>query len=209
MSGSKIIAGESLRIYTDRTTGSDQNLNSGNTNSSTLSSSGNYITHTIKPGETISRISAKYNVTEDDIRRWNDITGSRIVAGQTLKIYPISNNEMRSNEFVYHLVKRGETISTIAEKYYVSISAIREWNNLSSNKIIAGRTLKLKMGTVTSSDGKNKYHLVARGESLYSIAKKYNTTIQKIKMLNQLKDSKIKAGQSLKVGWNPIKKFLL
>ena len=209
MSGSKIIAGESLRIYSDVTAGSDQNINSGNTKTNTVSSSGNYITHTIEPGETISRISDQYNVTEDDIRKWNEITGSKIVAGQTLKIYPVSNKEMRSKEFIYHIVKRGETISTIAEKYYVSISAIRGWNNLSSNKIIAGNTLKLKKGTVTTSDGKNKYHLVARGESLYSIAKKYNTTIQKIKMLNNLTDSKIKAGQSLKVGWNPFKKYLV
>ncbi|MEJ2193611.1 MAG: LysM peptidoglycan-binding domain-containing protein [Ignavibacteriaceae bacterium] len=200
MSGSKIIAGESLRIYSDKTAGNDQYTNSGNTKTNTFSSAGNYITHKIKPGETISRISTKYNVTEDDIRRWNDISGSKIVAGQTLKIYPTSNKEMRSKEFIYHIVKRGETISTIAEKYYVSISSIKDWNNLSSNKIIAGSTLKVKMGTVTTSDGKYKYHLVARGESLYSIAKKYNTTIQKIKSLNQLTSSKIKAGQSLRVG---------
>jgi len=200
MSGSTIIAGESLRIYSDKTPGDDQYTNSGNTKTNTFSSASNYVTHTIKSGETISRISAIYNVSEDDIRRWNDISGSKIVAGQTLKIYPTSNKEMRSKEFIYHIVKRGETISTIAEKYYVSISSIKDWNNLSSNKIIAGSTLKVKMGTITTSDGKYKYHLVARGESLYSIAKKYNTTIQKIKSLNQLTSSKIKAGQSLRVG---------
>jgi membrane-bound lytic murein transglycosylase D len=199
ISGSKIIAGETLIIYTNSSGGNNQIVSSDKT-ISTQTSSGNYITHRIQIGETISTISRKYNVTESDIRRWNDISGSKIVAGKSLKIYPTSNVEMRSKEFTYHIVKRGETISTIAEKYHVSVSSIRGWNNLSSNKIIAGNTLKLKKGSVTTSDGKNKYHLVVSGESLYSIAKKYNTTIQKIKSLNNLSSSKIKVGQSLKVG---------
>jgi LysM repeat protein len=197
--GSKIIAGETLIVYPNSSGNSNNNVSSDKTISS-QTSSGKYFTHKIQMGETISTIARKYNVTESDIRRWNDITGSKIVAGKSLKIYPTSNVEMRSKEFTYHIVKRGETISTIAEKYSVSVSSIRGWNNLSSNKIIAGSTLKLKKGQVTTSDGKNKFHLVVRGESLYSIAKKYNTTIQKIKSLNNLPSSKIKVGQSLKVG---------
>ena len=199
ISGSKIIAGETIKIYSNYEPGNDQYVKSVNNNIS-QTSSGKYITHKIKKGETLSKIARTYNISDSDIRRWNDISGSKIVAGQSLKIYPTSNKEMRSKEFTYHIVNKGETISTIAERYYVSVSSIRGWNNLSSNKIIAGSTLKLKKGSVTLSDGKYKYHLVVRGESLYSIAKKYSTTIQRIKSLNNLSSSKIKAGQSIKVG---------
>jgi LysM repeat protein len=97
-------------------------------------------------------------------------------------------------------VKKGETLSQIAEKYKVSIASLREWNNISGNKIIAGKQLKIKKGTKNNTSGNNsKFHLVSRGESLYSIAKKYNTTIQKLKSLNNLSNSNIKAGQKLKV----------
>ena len=59
---------------------------------------------------------------------------------------------------------------------------------------------KIKKGGEILTGGTNNYHLVTRGESLYTIAKKYNTTIQKIKSLNNLSNSKIKTGQKLKVG---------
>ena len=72
---------------------------------------------------------------------------------------------------------------------------------MSNNKIIASNTLKIKKGSEILTGSTNNYHLVTRGESLYSIAKKYNTTINKIKSLNNLSNSKIKAGQKLKVGW--------
>jgi membrane-bound lytic murein transglycosylase D len=199
ISGSKIIVGETLIIYPNSSTGTNQIVSTDKTISS-QTSSGKYITHKIQMGETIGTISRKYNVTESDLRRWNDIQGSKIVAGKSLKIYPTSNVEMRSKDFTYHIVKRGETISGIAEKYHVPVSSIRSWNNLSSNKIIAGSTIKLKKGSITTSDGTNKFHLVVSGESLYSIAKKYETTIQKIKSLNNLSSSKIKVGQTLKVG---------
>jgi membrane-bound lytic murein transglycosylase D len=136
------------------------------------------------------------------------MSGSKIIAGNKLKIYTNSTaqknvtktNTVKSDNYNYHRVKRGETISQISEKYKVSISSIRSWNNLSSNKIIAGSTLKIKKGGEILTGGTNNYHLVMRGESLYTIAKKYNTTIQKIKSLNNLSNSKIKTGQKLKVG---------
>jgi membrane-bound lytic murein transglycosylase D len=136
------------------------------------------------------------------------MSGSKIIAGDKLIIYTKSTTKkdvtttttVKSDNYSYHRVKKGETISQISEKYKVSVSSIRNWNNLSGDKIIAGETLKIKKGGEILTGGRNYYHLVTRGESLYTIAKKYNTTIQKIKSLNNLSGSKIKAGQKLKVG---------
>jgi len=62
---------------------------------------------------------------------------------------------------------------------------------------LPGQLLKIKPGKkITTPD----YHIVKRGESLYVIAKKYNTTIQKLKALNSLSSSKIQVGQKLRVG---------
>ncbi|MFB3057245.1 MAG: LysM peptidoglycan-binding domain-containing protein, partial [Ignavibacteriaceae bacterium] len=147
-------------------------------------------------------------VSASDLRKWNGMSGSKIIVGDKLKIYTNSTtqktvtktNTIKSDTYTYHKVKKGETISQIAEKYKVFISSIRNWNSLSSDKIIAGTTLKIKNGGEILTGGSNNYHLVTRGESLYTIAKKYNTTIQKIKSLNNLSNSKIKTGQKLKVG---------
>jgi len=199
--GNKIVAGKTLKIYSDSYTGR-------NDITTTKTSSGSYSTYTIKKGDNLGAIAEQYGVTASDIRKWNGISGSKIIAGDKLKIYTKTTTQkdftttknVKSDNYSYHRVKRGETISQIAEKYKVSISSIRSWNKLTSNKIIAGKTLKIKNGSEILTGDKNNYHLVTRGESLYTIAKKYNTTIQKIKSLNNLSGSKIKAGQKLKVG---------
>ena len=72
-------------------------------------------------------------------------------------------------------------------------------NDISGNKIVAGKTLKISKSESTTEQLKNGFHIVVKGESLYSISKKYNTTVQKLKSLNNLSDSKIKIGQKLKV----------
>jgi len=97
-------------------------------------------------------------------------------------------------------VKKGETLGGIAEKYKVSIASLQQLNNIKGNKIIAGQDLKIPKKTGTTSQiSKDGYHTVENGETLYSIAIKYNTSVQKIKKLNNLSSSKIIIGQKLKV----------
>ena len=201
ISGNKIIAGNTLKIYSDSYTDKRDNA-------TTKTTSGSFYTYTIKNGDNLGAIAERYVVSASDLRKWNGMSGSKIIAGNKLKIYTNSTtqknvattNTVKSDTYTYHRVKKGETISQIAEKYKVFTSSIRSWNNLSSDKIIAGSTLKIKKGGEILTGGTNNYHLVTRGESLYTIAKKYNTTIQKIKSLNNLSNSKIKTGQKLKVG---------
>ncbi len=201
ISGNKIVAGKTLKIYSDSYTGKKEKT-------ATETSSGSYTNYTIKRGDNLGAIAEQYGVSASDLRKWNGMSGSKIIAGDKLIIYTKSTTKkdvtttttVKSDNYSYHRVKKGETISQISEKYKVSVSSIRNWNNLSGDKIIAGETLKIKKGGEILTGGRNYYHLVTRGESLYTIAKKYNTTIQKIKSLNNLSGSKIKAGQKLKVG---------
>ena len=199
LSGNKIIAGKTLKIYSGS---GPNNYTSGNT---TTNKTGNVVSYKIKKGDSIGQIAEMHNVSVSDLRKWNNISGNRIIAGKTLKIHTSSGKtntttKKTTSSYTYHTVKKGETLSQIAEKYKVSIAALRDWNNISGNKIIAGKQLKIKKGTKNNTSGNNsKYHLVSRGESLYSIAKRYNTTIQKLKSLNKLSNSNIKAGQKLKV----------
>ena len=207
ISGSKIITGQTLKIYSDYNPGTVYNYPFKTTDKE-QGTSGGYTLYTIKKGDTIGKIAEAFGVTINDIQNWNDISGNKIIAGKTLKIYQSSNTQKnvttttsttKSNLYTYHTVVRGETLSQIAEKYQVPVSSIKLWNNLSDNNIIAGNKLKIQQGSVTSDNEGTQFHLVSRGESLYSIAKKYNTTIQKIKSLNNLNGSEIKAGQKLRV----------
>lgn len=199
LSSNKIIAGQTLKIYsnqntqvavkTDKTVTTNKGKNSGDV-----------VYYEIKKGDTIGQIAEKFKVSIANLRSWNDISGNKIVAGKTLAIY--SDNKTRTQKntisdsgIKYHIIQKGETISQIAEKYTVSMSDLRKWNNIDDNKIIAGQKIVIKGSGSTAN-----VHIVSRGESLYSIAREYNTSVQKLKNLNNLSDSKITIGQKLKIG---------
>ncbi len=204
LSSDKIIAGTTLKIYSGSTTKTVKETDSHETELTSES-----ITHQIQPGETIIGISEDYGVTIDDIKRWNNLSSSKIVAGKTLIIYSTGNGNKNSNTTIAvnksnastHKVKKGETLGGIAEKYHVSIASVQKLNNINGNKIIIGQELKIpKSSDVSSNQSKDGYHIVDNGETLYSIAIKYNTSVQKIKKINNLSSSKIIVGQKLKVG---------
>ena len=204
ISGNKIITGTTLKIYSDVSS----NVVTNNVSQKTELNSES-INHQIQSGETIIGISESYGVSVEDIKRWNNLSSSKIVAGKTLVIYSNSNGNHKVSKTTVvqntsssstHKVKKGETLGSIAEKYKVSIASIQQLNNISGNKIIVGQELKIpKSSDVSSIKSKNGLHTVETGETLYSIAIKYNTSVQKIKTLNNLSNSKIIVGQKLKV----------
>lgn len=208
ISGSRIYAGRKLKIYTDKTA----SYTASNDNSSVSKSS--LFRYKIKRGDTIGELAEKFGVSISKIRSWNNLSGNKLIAGKTLKIYGDDNNTSSlgdrttktSSNVTYYKVQRGDAIGLIAERFKVSVSSIRQWNGLRSNKIIAGSTLKIysdagvnDIPETTSSGNKTKIHRVGRGESLYTIARAYGMSVQRLKSLNNLSGNKILAGQKLKV----------
>jgi membrane-bound lytic murein transglycosylase D len=114
--GNKIVAGKTLKIYSNSYTGKKDIT-------TTKTSSGSYSTYTIKKGDNLGAIAEQYGVTASDIRKWNGMSGSTIIAGDKLKIYTKTTTQkdvtttknVKSDNYSYHRVKRGETISQIAE----------------------------------------------------------------------------------------------
>lgn len=121
------------------------------------------------------------------------------------------------NKVVYR-VRSGDVLGKIAEKYHVRVGDIKNWNNLKSNTIRIDQRLSIwlypqdysrikesianapKPVTESIIDGKKIYH-VQPGDTLWDISKKYDgLTIEKLKELNNLKDSNIKPGQKLIIG---------
>jgi membrane-bound lytic murein transglycosylase D len=211
ISGNRILAGQRLRIYTDGSA-----IMSSNERSSTTNSNTNLYKYKVKRGDTISEIAERFGVSISLVKKWNNISGNHIVAGKTLKIYGSSNSTSlgdnttkNSSNINYYKIKPGDSIGKIADKYNVNISDIQKWNDITGEKIIAGNTLKIYSDAgvndiaveknVKNSKTNNAFYSVKSGESLYSIAQKYNTSVAKLKSLNNLKNNKIIAGQQLRV----------
>ena len=111
-------------------------------------------------------------------------------------------------KYVYHRVRRGETVSTIANRYHTSVSRIARANHLNRRyTIVVGKNLKIpvKGSTVVPSSKSRKrvvattHHKVRKGDSLWNIARRYGTTVNDILRLNQLDGQTLSIGQVIKV----------
>ena len=94
----------------------------------------------------------------------------------------------------YYTVKSGDTLYSIAKKYGITVDKLKDLNNLNSNMISVNQ--KLLVNDQKKDQTTNTY-VVEKGDNLYSIAKKYSTTVSKIKELNNLKSDTLSIGQEL------------
>ena len=132
------------------------------------------------------------------------------------------NTTNRSGKY-YYTVRSGDVLGSIAQRNGVGLSQLRSWNNIYHNKIYPGQKLiiygkgstppkvsspQAKRRVSASADTqkqvavvKGKVHVVKEGDTLWGIANKYKgLTVEKIKSLNNLRSSKLKIGQRLKLG---------
>ena len=114
-------------------------------NASANSSGSLRVRHTVRRGENLTRIARQYGVTVSDLRRWNSLSSSRILAGQTLTIYPDgeSSSSLPRQRWISYKVKRGDTLTSIAQRYDATPAEVRKWNALRTDVIRVGQRLAI------------------------------------------------------------------
>lgn len=157
--------------------------------------------HTVSRGETLGSIADDYRVSLSDLREWNNISGNTIYAGQRLLIDGTHAPKTRRTTTSVHTVRSGENLSIIAERYGVTVANLREWNNLTSDRLNVGDKLSINGAASSSpaSSEKATTHKVRRGETLGSIAGRYGVTVADLQRWNNLSGTAIDAGQTLTV----------
>ena len=168
----------------------------------------NYINYTVKNGDTIYSIAKNNNINVDILRKDNSLTSDILKVGQILRIrlqdgstleveecigpdYVIPTNT--SNSILY-TVKKGDNLYNIALAYNTSVSEITKLNNLKNTSLSIGQQLKIPK---SNSNVSNTTYIVKKGDSLYSIAKKYNTTVDDLKNKNNLTSNNLSIGQKI------------
>ncbi len=153
--------------------------NKNNTNNSNI--------YVVSKNDTLYSIAKKFNTTVNEIVKLNNLSTDDLYIGEKLIIPYDDNNVNDSDSYV---VKKGDTLWSIASNNGLTVNELIKINNLSSNNIIAGQKLKLP---------KESVYVVKKGDTLYSIASKYNTNVNSLMKLNNLSDYTIVSGQKLKV----------
>lgn len=100
----------------------------------------------------------------------------------------------------YYVVKKGDSLWSIARANGLTVDELKSLNNLSSNVLHVGDTLLISSAESTGDDGNDNYYVVKSGDTLWSIARKYNLSVNELKALNNLSSNGLSVGQRLIVG---------
>lgn len=156
------------------------------------------VVHTVRRGDTLSGIASQYGVSVDNLKGWNNISGSRIDSGQRLSIYTDGRQAPTAAAApagpIVHQVERGDTLSEIATRYNVTVAQIRQWNEIRGSNIRVGQRLNIYSGQNQPTE-----HVVRRGDTLIDIAQRYGVSVANIKDWNTLTTNTIRVGQKLKI----------
>lgn len=161
-----------------------------NDNSSSVDNNKYYI---VKKGDSLYSIARRNNMTVDELKSLNNLTSNILSIGQKLIISSGSN--VPNNVYV---VKKGDTLWSIANNFNVSVNDLKNANNKSNNSLSIGEQLIIP-GKSTGENVSTIIYTVKSGDNLYSIARRYNVTVNEIKSLNNLSSNLLSIGQKLSI----------
>jgi membrane-bound lytic murein transglycosylase D len=164
--------------------------------------------HKVEPGETLADIARHYRVTVPAIDLANHLESHATVPAGFMLNIPAAPPIVR---LVQYKVVRGDTLEGIAERFDVTVSELKRWNNIKGASVARGSRLRIYAGGTPDEPGRSKTksaqaepvhasvqsvsandsdglsqqrHRVKRGETLYSIAHAYKTTVDQLKESN-------------------------
>ena len=170
--------------------------------------------YTVAKGDTLYQIAKKYNTTVAEIKKLNNLSSNNLTPGQILKTPSIPKETPSTSNYYTYTIKKGDTLYQIAKKYNTTPEAIKTANNLTSNTLTIGATIKIPKAnsetssTLPPSNANSDIYIVKKGDTLYQIAQKYNTTVAELKKNNNLTNNNLTIGQVLNIP-APVKEYFI
>lgn len=153
-------------------------------------------TYVVMSGDSLYSIANKYGITADQLKEANNLTSNLLSVGQKLNIPEKSTTSIpsTSQKHTEYIVKKGDNLYTISRNFELTQDEVMSYNNLKSNLLSIGQVLKIPTKASTETT-----YTVQKGDSLYVIANKFNTTVDAIKQKNNLLSNALQIGQILKI----------
>ena len=148
--------------------------------------------YTVKKGDTLYSIAKKYNTTVSELKRLNNLESDTLTIGQILQISELAPPTI----YETYVVQKGDTLYSIANKYNTTVSELKTLNNLKSDILTIGQQLQVPQIIPPIN---YQIYIVQKGDTLYSIAKMFDTTVDDIKSINNLTSNSLMIGQQLQV----------
>ena len=184
-----------------------------------------YATYRDSIRQHLASINADTVRIDYDTNRVSMLTSRNFVPEKDAPNRAISGVSTSNGVLVYHKVRPGDVVGSIAAKYHVSTKQVQSWNNLRGYTIHVGQNLKLYVpekyasvqgaapketataskesgsanASTAANTGATKYHTVQSGDTLWDIANAYTLSVDQLMALNNLSSNKLEVGQKLRV----------
>lgn len=148
--------------------------------------------YVVRAGDTLWLLARRYNTTVDAIKSLNGLTGNDLRIGQVLKI-PTKGTP--DGSYFEYVVRSGDTLWLLAQRYNTTVDAIQNLNGLSGSALSVGQILRIPSSGAAPAP--NFEYTVRPGDTLWDLAQRYGTTVSAIKSLNNLSSDILNIGQVL------------
>ena len=158
--------------------------------------------YVVKSGDTLYGIASKYNISVDELKRYNNLSNNLLSVGQQLFV-PVGQmvEDVIETNYDTYIVKSGDSLYSISSLFNTNPSELRRINNLSNDILIVGQQLLVPSGSDVKDTSIINYidYRVVSGDTLYGISKKYNVSVDDIKNLNNLSNNNLSVSQVIKI----------
>lgn len=159
--------------------------------------------HVVKSGDTLSDIALQHGISLAQLRSWNRLDSDIIHPGKTLKVQAARPRPKAAKHPAHsgkdrplHTVQTGETLWGIGNRFAVNVEKLKRWNHLSGSLIRPGQ--QLIVGPPNLDE--DSLYIVADGDTLYSIARKFGLQVEELARQNKIGiSSTLLSGMTLKI----------
>ncbi|MEE9451161.1 MAG: LysM peptidoglycan-binding domain-containing protein [Gammaproteobacteria bacterium] len=138
------------------------------------------IIHVVQPGDNFEAIEKKYAINADAIRYWNRLSyRQKLQSGQQLILWKQRQKEAKNQ--VYYTVQPGNTLSHVAQRFQVSISDLKQWNNIDGNNNYVFPEQRLSIYYPDTAS----IYTIKPGDTLSGIAKRFLVSVSDLKRWNE------------------------
>lgn len=149
-------------------------------------------TYIVKKGDTLYSIALKNGISVDTLKSLNNLTNDTLSIGQILTLKPTMSNELE------YIVKKGDTLYSIAKNNGTDVNTLKALNNLDNNIVFIGQTIKLPSSYKEPEiNVPSNGYIVKNGDTLYSIALKNGVTVKELLDANDLDNNILSIGQTI------------
>lgn len=152
-------------------------------------------TYIVKKNDNLYDIAKEYNTTVGILKALNNLSSNILQVGQILKLPTSLVEETIPGDYLIYTIKKGDNLYSIAKNYNITLDELINFNQQGSTLLHIGEQLLIPINNQTNNN--NIQYVIKPGDTLYNIAKRYNTNVDEIKRINNLNTNMLKIGETI------------